>query len=76
MDTTALLGFLALVALGSFIQTLSGFAIALIITGGVTVFQLAPITFTVNVVSFVALINVLTAIHGLHSEIEKRVFWV
>ena len=62
METDALLAFLGLVALGSYVQTVSGFAIALIIAGGATAFSLASIPFTANVISFVALANVITSV--------------
>ena len=75
MEIVTILAFAALVAVGSFIQTLSGFAIAMIITGGATVFQLAPIAFTINVVSMVAFANAAAAIHGLRHEIEKKILW-
>ena len=70
MDIPSLLIFLALVALGSYIQTVTGFAIALVVTGGATAFGLAPIAFTANVVSFVALANIAVAVHKRHSHIE------
>ena len=63
MDTSSLLAFVGLVALGSYIQTISGFAIALIIAGGATALGLAPIDFTANVISFIALANTITAVH-------------
>ncbi|MCB1754231.1 MAG: sulfite exporter TauE/SafE family protein [Gammaproteobacteria bacterium] len=74
MDTTVLLGFLLLVILGCLIQTLSGFAIALVITGGMTSLGLVPITFTVNVVSIVSLANVVTALHGKLAEVDGIMF--
>jgi len=70
METHALLSFLGLVAVGSYIQTLTGFAIALIIMGGVTALGLAPVAFTANVVSFIALANTVTAVHRNHSHID------
>jgi len=70
MDICSLLVFLALVALGSYIQTVTGFAIALIVTGGVTALGLAPIAFTANLVSLVALANTATAVQGRHSHID------
>lgn len=73
METTSLLAFLALVALGSYIQTVSGFAIALIVTGGVTALGLAPVAFTANVVSFVALANTAVAVHSKHSHIDVKI---
>lgn len=70
METDALLAFLGLVALGSYVQTVSGFAIALIIAGGATALNLAPIPFTANVISFVALANVLTSVYRRHGHID------
>ena len=73
METASLLAFLGLVALGSYIQTVSGFAIALIVTGATTALNLAPLAFTANVVSFVALANILTAVHRQHSHIDRAI---
>ena len=73
METASLLAFLGLVALGSYVQTVSGFAIALIVTGGATVLGLAPLAFTANVVSFVALANIVTAVHRQHSHIHRAI---
>ena len=73
MDTQAILAFLGLVAVGSYLQTISGFAISLVITGGVTALGLAPIAFTANVVSFVALANVLVAVYRRHDHINTEI---
>lgn len=73
MDLISLLAFLGLVALGSYIQTITGFAIALIVTGGATALGLASVAFTANVVSFVALANTATAVHNRHSHIDLRI---
>ena len=73
METQAVLAFLGLVAIGSYLQTISGFAISLVITGGVTALGLAPIAFTANVVSFVALANVLVAIYRNHDHIDVQI---
>ena len=73
MDAAALFAFLGLVALGSYIQTVSGFAIALIITGGATAMGLAPVAFTANVVSFVALANAAVAVHSKQSHIDLKI---
>ena len=72
MDLSATFVFLSLVAIGSYIQTVSGFAIALIIMGGVTVLGLAPIAFTANVVSIVALVNTAVALFRKHHQIHAR----
>lgn len=73
MDPPALLAFLGLVAIGSYIQTVTGFAIALIIAGGVTALGLAALPFTANVISFIALANTITAIHSKHAEINLKI---
>lgn len=73
METPQLLMFLGLVALGSYIQTLSGFAIALIIMGGVTLLDLAPVTLTANVVTLVALANIAVATYRLHGHVDPRI---
>ena len=73
MDSESTLAFLGLVALGSYIQTVSGFAIALIIAGGVTMLGLASIPFTANVISFIALANVAAAVHRQHGHIDIRI---
>lgn len=49
--------FVALAALGSFVQALSGFALGLIVLGCTTLLQLAPISFTAAVISMISLIN-------------------
>jgi uncharacterized membrane protein YfcA len=73
VDSGFILAFLGLVALGSYIQTVSGFAIALIIAGGVTMLGLASIPFTANVISFIALANVAAAVHKRHGHIDIRI---
>ncbi len=52
-----MLAFVALAALGSFVQALSGFALGLIVLGSVTLLHLAPIPFTAAVISMLSLIN-------------------
>ncbi|MCB1787590.1 MAG: sulfite exporter TauE/SafE family protein [Chromatiaceae bacterium] len=73
MDTPSLLMFLGLVALGSYIQTVSGFAIAMIVTGGATALGLAPVAFSANVVSFLALANTAVAVHRQHAHVDIRI---
>ena len=73
MDLPAIAVFLALVAVGSYIQTVSGFAIALVIMGGVTILELATIAFAANVVSIVALVNTAVALFRNHHRINRRI---
>ena len=49
--------FVAIAALGSFVQALSGFALGLIVLGCVSLLQLAPIGFTAAVISMISLVN-------------------
>ena len=72
MDLSATLIFLGLVAVGSYIQTESGFAIALVIMGGVTALGLESIAFTANVVIIVALVNTAVALFRKHHQIDAR----
>lgn len=72
MDPASLSAFLLLVGVGAYIQTLTGFAMGLIIMGSVTAFDLAPVAFSAVVVSFTALANNLLAIRGEFDRIERR----
>lgn len=72
MDPLTLIAFLVVVALGAYVQTVTGFALGLIVMGGITLFDLAPVAFTAVVVSFTALSNNFLALHrGLHL-IDRR----
>jgi uncharacterized membrane protein YfcA len=54
--------FLMLVMLGAYVQTITGFAMGLLIMGGVTILNLAPIAFSAAVVSILSLLNTLLAL--------------
>ncbi|MBO7006696.1 MAG: sulfite exporter TauE/SafE family protein [Pseudomonadales bacterium] len=59
--------FLAVVVAGVLVQTLTGFAMGLIIMVGVALFAIADIAFTAAVVSFISLVNALVAMRkGRH----------
>jgi len=59
--------FLAVVVLGVLVQTLTGFAMGLIIMVGVALFSIADIAFAAAVVSFISLVNALVAMRkGRH----------
>lgn len=70
--TLEYLGFLALVAVGSAIQTITGFAMGLIIMAGVTLFGLADIATTAAVVSIISIVNVVTAVRRTFRFAEVR----
>jgi uncharacterized membrane protein YfcA len=65
--------FLLAVAVGSYIQTVTGFAIGLIVMGTVATFDLAPIPFSAIVVCFLAFWNGLVALRHSHSEIDWKI---
>ena len=54
--------FLLLVMLGAYVQTIAGFAMGLLIMGGVTILNLAPIAFSAAVVSILSLLNTMLAL--------------
>lgn len=66
MDGFSLIVFLAVVAIGSYIQTVTGFALGLVIMGAVTLMNLAPVAFVAIVISLLALVNSFLALlkHG------------
>ena len=69
--------FLLLVALGAAIQTISGFAMALIIIGGVTALGIAEVALAAAVVSIVSLVNTTVALRGCYRSIESQyVMWI
>ncbi len=70
LEIWRIVAFLALIALGSFTQAFSGFALGLIVMGAVTALDIAPIPFTAGVISLVVVINGTTALHGHTKEIE------
>lgn len=69
--------FLAFVAFGAFVQTITGFAMGLMIMGGVTVLHVAPISLSAAVVSFVSLVNTVTALRrGVRHIDHPRYTWI
>ncbi|HEY5789537.1 MAG TPA: TSUP family transporter [Gammaproteobacteria bacterium] len=64
--------FLAVVALGAWLQTVTGFALALTVLGAVTQLQLAPLPLTAIVVSLLGLASSLVALAGHHRAIRWR----
>jgi uncharacterized membrane protein YfcA len=71
LETWRSLVFLAFVALGCFFQAFSGFALGLIVLGAVTALNIAPIPFTVGVISLVTAINSSAALYGHTEEIQR-----
>ncbi|PCI27206.1 MAG: hypothetical protein COB67_09095 [SAR324 cluster bacterium] len=73
MSTESLVFFLLMVAFGSYVQTVTGFAMGLIVMGTVTIFDLASISFASIVVSFLALWNGLIALRSNHESINLKI---
>ncbi len=69
MDTLA---FLLLLAAGAFVQTITGFAMGLIVMGGVALLGLIELTSAAAVVSLVSLVNVSVAIRRHYRSIQWR----
>ena len=69
--------FLALVAIGAAMQTITGFAMGLIVMAGVTIFGIADIAFSAAVVSFISLLNAVIALRSGYRHINWRfVLWI
>jgi len=64
MSIAVLIPFLAIIAFATYIQTVTGFALGMIVMGAVTAFDLVPIAFTSVVISIVTFFNGLFAIRG------------
>jgi len=62
--------FLSLVALGAIVQTVTGFAMGLIIIAGVTALGVAEIGFSAAVISFISLANIAVALRRSHRLID------
>lgn len=70
MVETNTIVFLAIVMLGAVVQTITGFAMGLMIMAGVAVFAIADIGFAAAVVSFISLVNALVALRRGHRHVE------
>ncbi|HIG39974.1 MAG: sulfite exporter TauE/SafE family protein [bacterium] len=69
--------FLLLVALGAMVQTITGFAMGLIVMGGVTAMALADMGASAAVVGFISLVNALIALRHSHRLIDKDyLLWI
>jgi|TARA_B100002003_G_scaffold251411_1_gene294803 uncharacterized membrane protein YfcA len=64
--------FLLLIGVGAFCQTITGFAMALIIMGGAAALDLALVSFSAAVVSIVSLVNVIAALRHSYRHVDRR----
>jgi uncharacterized membrane protein YfcA len=72
MQPADLILFLFVMAAGSYIQTLTGFAMGLIVMGAVTIFHIAPVAFSAVVVSIMALLNTALALRREHHVVNWK----
>lgn len=72
VETAQLAAFLAIVAASAYLQTLTGFALALGVLGAATQLEIAPIATTAIVVSLLSLANGLVGLYGQHRLIQWR----
>ncbi len=63
---------LALVAFGAMVQTVTGFAMGLMIIVGVAALDLVSISFAAAVISFISLLNTLIALKDTHRFIDRQ----
>ena len=68
--------FLLLVALGAATQTITGFAMGLVIVAGVALFDIETVSFAAAVVGILSMANSLVALRGLSSQIDRRLLGV
>ena len=68
----ALIAFVALVALGGYVQTVAGFAMGMIILAGNSVLALHSLPVTTAVISLVSLLNIVLSLQGHFHRIHRR----
>jgi len=72
MLVETLLPFMAIIAVATYVQSVAGFALGMIVMGTVTTFNLVPIAFTSVVISFVTLINSVFILKGCFHQLNRR----
>jgi len=70
MNEQSILIFLIAIAIGAYTQTVTGFAMGLIIMGITASLQLMPISFIAAVISLTGLVNVILAVYKDHHHIN------
>lgn len=65
--------FLGFVVVGALVQAITGFALALIVMGGVTALGLAEIAFSAAVVSLIALVNTSISLRRSYRFIDRKI---
>ncbi|QUM76961.1 sulfite exporter TauE/SafE family protein [Moritella sp. 24] len=73
MLVETLVPFMAIIAVATYVQSIAGFALGMIVMGTVTSFNLVPIAFTSVVISTVTLMNSIFIIKGCFSQLNRRI---
>lgn len=73
MLVETLLPFMAIIAVATYVQSIAGFALGMIVMGTVTTFNLVPIAFTSVVISSVTLMNSIFILKGCFGQLNKRI---
>ncbi|MCZ8438235.1 sulfite exporter TauE/SafE family protein [Achromobacter xylosoxidans] len=76
MSSSSLLAFLLVIAIASYLQALTGFALGLFALGGVIALNISSIATASMVINVLMVVNVTLALRGYWSEIHKRLFWL
>ena len=72
---TQLALFWALAALGGWTQTLTGFALGLLVMSGATLFHLLPVPVTAQIISVLVLLNGAMVLARDHRHLDRRALW-
>ncbi len=75
MDLATLAAFLAMVAVGTYVQAVTGFAMALVLMGLVAAFGLLPIPAAATVAALLTATMSLVFLHGQWRLVERRFLW-
>lgn len=71
-ELAALIPFILIIAFATYVQTVTGFALGMIVMGAVTTFDLVPIAFTSVVVSAVTFINGAVSLKGNFDAVDTK----
>jgi len=72
MTTDVLAALMLVVGIGAYVQTVTGFAMGLIIMGAATLFDLVPVAFSAVVVTMTSMFNIVLALSREHPHIHWR----
>ena len=70
------MSFFLLVAFGAFVQTVSGFALGLVIILGATILEIEQITFSAAVISLISLVNSSVALRTSYRSVDLHYYYM